>query len=809
MSATRGEPGHLQPQPHVQLDAAASGQAKVYQAGRDQIVHQTTVQSKQTLRSVTELAALPRLVNVPLHTGVFVGRDDELAAMEAALRAGGNVVVAAVHGLGGVGKSTLAARYALTRAQDHGAGFNPVWWITAESAAAVQAGLADLAIALQPELATALPVEALAQRATAWLAAHDGWLLVLDNVIEPADVAPLLERIRSGQVLVTSRLSEGWHRLGARILRLDVLSDPEAVVLLTHIVASRLLSHSGPNANESENLDGANELVQELGGLPLAIEQAAAYLHQNRLSPRAYLRLLGEHPAVMYDQVAHGSDAERTIASIWRITLNRLAEVPLAGQLLRILAWYGADAIPRTLLDGLDISAPELLQGLGSLAAYNMISLDKTGITVHRLVQAVARTSDGSDPHRQGRDIDAAREQATILLNCSLPEEPEHPSGWSTWRMLLPHITALTGHATATADTSNTAQLLSETGRFLSNQGAITPAINSLRRATTAYQRTLGSDHSTTLTSLDHLATVYRAAGNLSQAIQLYKSTLCDRERVLGEKHPDTLTSRNNLAGAYEAAGNLNRAIPLYQSALRDRKRTLGNDHPATLASHNNLAGAFQAAGDTVRAILMFEATLADCERVLGNDHPYTLSSRNNLAGAYWMAGDLISAILMFEATLAHCERVLGNDHPDTIASRNNLAGAYQTMDDLDRAIPLFETALADCERVLGSDHPHTLSSRHNLASAYDAAGDPDRAISLSEVVLADCERVLGEDHLSTLTSRNNLAAVYEIAGDPGRAISLYEVALAECERVLGRKHSLTKTVRTNLELLIRSSGGL
>ncbi|SDM57752.1 NB-ARC domain-containing protein [Nonomuraea jiangxiensis] len=327
------------------------------------------------------VAAPLRLVNLPRRRRTFVGRGDELAELEAALRGGGEVVVVAVHGLGGVGKSTLAAHYALMQATSRDdERLNPVWWITADSGPALEAGLAGLAVALQPELATVMPLEALAARATAWLAAHEGWLLVLDNVVEAADVRPMLERTLTGQVLVTSRLSEGWHGLDARLLQLKVLDEPEAIELLARIAAPPLAADAVPaqaGQGLTEDLDGAAALVRELGFLPLAVEQAGAYQHQTRLTPHAYLGLLKHQPAVMYDRAARGANAERTIARIWRLTLDRLADVPLAGPVLRVLAWYGAEPLPRTLLESLNAGMAEVQHALGELAAYNMITLNR------------------------------------------------------------------------------------------------------------------------------------------------------------------------------------------------------------------------------------------------------------------------------------------------------------------------------------------------------------------------------------------------------------------------------------------------
>ncbi|MER7366338.1 tetratricopeptide repeat protein [Nonomuraea wenchangensis] len=774
--------------PVINLMATASGQGRVYQAGRDQTFHQAILQA-EALRPVDQVVAPPHLVNVPAQAQVFVSRDRELAALDQGLA--GTRAVVVVHGLGGIGKSTLAARYAAARAQ---AGINPVWWITADTPGAIEAGLAALAAGLQPELRAAAPLPVLAERATAWLAAHAGWLLVLDDVADPGDVRPLLERISAGQVLVTSRLAEGWHRLGANELRLDVLDEQEAIELL-----------AGISADGQPSADGAAELVRELGYLPLAVKQAAAYLHQARLSPRAYLGLLREQPAVMYDRTARGADAERTIARIWRLTLDRLADTPSAGQLLRVLAWYGAEPLPRTLLDSPDTDTPDVRHALDELAAYNMITLDGAAVIVHPLVQAVVRSFPDLFP---GADITNGLRRATELLDKAIP--PVYaPVQWPIWRMLVPHIAALAQHAQPETDSNITAHLFNQTGLFFMSQGAFALSIRYHQRALTAYARILTSDHPDTLTSRNNLASAYQSAGDLGRAIPLFEATLAERERVLGADHPDALASRNNLASAYQSAGDLGRAIPLFEATLAERERVLGADHPGTLTSRNNLAYAYESAGDLGRAIPLFEATLAERERVLGADHPDTLASRNNLASAYQSAGDLGRAIPLYEQTLADRERVLGGDHPDTLASRNNLAYAYESAGDLRRAIPLYERTLAERERVLGADHPDTLTSRNNLAYAYRAAGDLGRAISLSERTLEDCERVLGIDHPDTLASRNNLAGAYMSAGDLGRAIPLYEQTLADMERVLGAGHPSTLTSRNNLAGAYMSAGDL
>jgi tetratricopeptide (TPR) repeat protein/transcriptional regulator with XRE-family HTH domain len=519
-------------------------------------------------------------VNLPFRAqGSFVGRATELADLDAALASPGGV-----HGLGGIGKSTLAAHWASTRPSDRIA----TWWITADTRAGIDEGLARLAAALDPECA-GQSLEVLAERAVHWLAAHSGWLLILDNVTEAADIEPLLARARGGRFLITSRLAIGWHQITSSVLRLDVLELQEAVELL-----ARIASCDRPCAE----LDGASELCTELGCLPLAIEQAAAYMYQTGIRPRAYLELLAKYPAVMFGQAAESGDAERTIARIWRITLDRLTDTPLAGHLLRVLAWYAPESIPRAQLDSL-ADPPRLLQAIGRLAAYNLITTgDGRTLDVHRLVQAVARTSDPSDPHRQSADIQAALHQATRLLNAAVPDDLKQPAEWPAWRELMPHITALTNHAPDDTDTLTTAYLLTAMGLFLADQGAPARAIGLHKRALATLVRARGDDHPGTLSARNNLALAYQAAGDLGEAIQFSEQAVVKQERVLGREHRNTMASRNNLAMAYQAAGDLRRALDLLEQTLTDRERVLGKDSPDTLNSRNSLAFALRSAGD-------------------------------------------------------------------------------------------------------------------------------------------------------------------------------------------------------------------
>ncbi|MEU2425336.1 tetratricopeptide repeat protein [Streptomyces sp. NPDC007851] len=749
------------------------------------------------LQRAERVAAAPGTSNLPPRP-LCLGREEELAWLRRILidrREGAITQSGTVHGLGGVGKSTLALHYA----HRHRGDYTLIWWINAASPDEIETSLAGLTQQLVPDWTARAGRGAQVAWARQWLAWHPGWLLIHDNVDDPDDLAPYTGALHQGHHLATSRRTTGWPDT-APTLPLGNLHPDDATNLLCCLV----FKDTTPTAHQQAD---ARALAAELGYLPLAIKQAGAYLAQNRgISLDAYRRRLG----TKLHKTAHGLDAERTIARIWNVTLHALEQAdPLAVQVLHTAAWLAPDDIPHTLLTPPGTDPDDTAEAIGTLAAYSMITTTATTLSIHRLVQTVLRTPRTSDSlqqpqHLQGR---ASAEQA-VLRSLSPPPGRDNATD-SQWDTLAPHLVTLAATTLPGRPNIPLTHAYNTAALRLHRQGHTARTVPLLAATVAQREQILGDTHPNTLISRNNLAAAYEAAGDLARAIPLLEATLARCEQVLGDIHPNTLSSRNNLAAAYEAAGDLGRAIPLLEATLAQREQILGDTHPHTLTSRNNLAAAYRAAGDLGRAIPLYEATLAQCEQVLGDIHPNTLSSRISLAVAYEAAGDLGRAIPLLEATLVQCEQVLGDTHPDTLTSRNNLAAAYESAGDFERAIPLLEATLAQREQILGDTHPHTLTSRNNLAAAYRAAGALKRAIPLYEATLAQCEQILGDTHPHTLLSRSNLAAAYEAAGDLGRAIPLLEATLAQCEQILGDTHPHTLLSRSNLAATYRTAGDL
>jgi tetratricopeptide (TPR) repeat protein len=723
---------------------AAGERAIGAQRIRDAYTGDLNVLPAEALHAPNKVTAAPGTSNLPPAT-LCLGRDEELTWLRRILTGRGEGAITqsgAVHGLGGIGKSTLALRYA----HRHRSDYTLIWWINAASPDEIETSLTELTKALVPDWAASAERGPQVSWARQWLAWHRGWLLIYDNVEDPADLAPYTGALHQGHHLATSRRSTGWPD-NAATLPLGNLDPDDATTLLCHLV----FKDTGLTPQQKVN---ARALVADLGCLPLAVKQAGAYLAQNRgVSLDGYRRRLG----TKLSRTAHGMDAERTIARVWNVTLQVLEdEHPLAVEVLHTAAWLAPDDIPYTLLTPADADPDDIAEAIGTLAAYSMVTDTGTAVTIHRLVQTVLRTAQPADNTRPPRHLQgrSRAEQAVLHHLAPLPGQDTTDSQWDTH---TPHLVTL---------------------------AATTPPGHHNARLTDAYATAANRLH-------------YQ--GDAARTIPLLEATLAQREQVLGDTHPDTLTSRNNLAYAYQSAGDLGRAIPLFETNLTQYEQIRGDTHPDTLRGRNNLAYAYESAGDLGRALPLFETTLTQYEQVLGDTHPDTLTSRNNLACAYESAGDLGRAIPLYETTLAQREQVLGNTHPNTLRSRNNLAYAYESAGDLGRALPLYKTNLTQYEQILGDTHPDTLRSRNNLAYAYQSAGDLGRAIPLYETTLTQREQVLGDTHPDTLRSRNNLAYAYQSAGDLGRAIPLYETTLAQREQVLGNTHPATLTSRNNL----------
>jgi tetratricopeptide (TPR) repeat protein len=525
----------------------------------------------------------------------------------------------------------LAVEYA----HRHRSQFDTVWWVRAEQPATLVGDYADLAGALHlPGVGQAdQQLALLAVRR--WLEEHDRWLLVLDNAEGPdtstglqaplARLVDLLPRVLHGQLLVTSR-DASWEERGA-LAELEVFTPTEAVAFL--------LGRSG-----STDEVAAAEIGTLLGWLPLALEQAGAYIRETRLSLGDYLARLRSYPALT---VAKGRPRDRdptdTVATTWQVSLERVRPTAGAAVLLEVCGFLGPEAIPRELfarqLDPpaaeLDLLAQDpfaLDAAVAALRRFGLVKADEQMLTVHRLLQKVVR--DGLDPAGKAVRVGVA----VRLLERALPFGGRADPGlWPACARLLPHALAATGQAEGIGvEPLATASVLESAASYLHGRARYTDARPLFEHALAIREAHLGPDHPDTARSLSGLANVLHDQGDLDGAHPLFERTLAIREARLGPDHPHTAWSLDGLAAVLAAQGDLDGARRLHERALAIREARLGPDHSHTAESLDGLAAVLAAQGDLAGARRLHERALAIREARLGPDHPHTAESRRQLA---------------------------------------------------------------------------------------------------------------------------------------------------------------------------------
>jgi tetratricopeptide (TPR) repeat protein len=759
----------------------------------------------------------------------FTGRDDELVALHRALRADRpTAAIQVITGLGGIGKSRLAVEYAYR----YSAAYDLVWLIRAEDPATLHSDYAELAQALGlPSDKDDQAVASLRQE----LRRRQNWLLVFDNAEEPDDIYRLLPDRHPGHVLITTRRQEWPH---AETRRLGVLPVPSAV---------EYLQRRGKVADAAI----AAELADALGRLPLMLAQAGSVIADG-MPASDYLGLLREQAPELFAEGRTG-DGHVTIASTWRVSLERLADrSPSAVALFQFASFLNADAIPLARLHASTGMPAELADALTSpfqltkaTRALSEYSLAETGdglLSVHRMVQAVTRAELGEDEPFWCK-------VALTTTSAAFPLDVDNPKAWDACEALLPHALTCAEHAIRlNADATATVELLNRTAEYLLARGRIDLADPVISQALGVVEA-LNHDDLVVLSCRNTYGKVLLARGDLPAARTAQEGVYKARTDILGPRDPGTLRAGRDLvevlyrqgylidarrlqdglvdaftsvlgeddletitARAYQAtlmreAGQYARARAIEEQVIAVRSRVLGPEHPHTLNARGNLAATLAELGQLASARTIYEQLAEDAGRVLGAEHPYTLYARGNLAATLRELGQPANARAIYEQLIEATTRLLGPEHPTTLNARGSLALTLRELGQLANARAIYEQLIEATTRLLGPENPTTLNVRGSLAATLAELGRLANARTLYEQLVVDCGRVLGPLHLGTLTARGSLAATQCELGQLANACASYERLVEDSSRALGPEHPTTLRSLGSLAGTLRELG--
>ncbi|GLW24335.1 ATP-binding protein [Microbispora amethystogenes] len=761
----------------------------------------------------------------------FMGRDDTLADLYRALRAGRPTsAVQVITGLGGLGKTQVAVEYA----SRHGVAYDLVWWVRAEDPTALRGDYVELATEL------GLPFEQDDQAIAALrqsLRRRKNWLLIFDNAEDPDELLPLLPERHAGHVLITSRRSEWPH---AEFRRLDVLSIPAAVEYLRRW-------------GGVSTADTARNLAEALGCLPLALAQAASVIADGMAATDYLSQLQKQSPELFIKGRSGNGNHQETIASTWRVSFDRLADQSSAAvALFRLAAFLGAEAIPLDRIVPVPGMPAELAEALTdpfrrteATQALREYSLAKTGdglMSIHRMVQAVTRTELAADESRWAG-------LALATMSTAFPNEVRDPVSWPTCETMLAHALSSAQHARRLrVDITDTIDLLDRVARYLLARGRSDHAAVVLEDALTSakqlpsdtleylrcrntqgllllnrgdhygarqaqeevYQariRQLGENDVDTLRAGRDLVEALYRLGQWAQATQLQNRLVEAFTAVLGADNLETVTASAYQATLLHSAGQYRQARMLEERVLEARRRLLGDEHLDTLMAIANLGATLHAQGEYDRARALAEEVLDARRRLLGDEHPHTLNAIANLGAALHAQGEYDRARALAEQVLDARRRLLGDEHPETLNAVVGLGAALHAQGEYDRARALAEQVLDARRRLLGDEHPEALTAIANLATTLRSQGEYDRARALAEEVLDARSRILGDEHPHTLNAIANLGATLHAQGEYDRARALAEQVLDARRRLLGDEHPHTLSAIVSLGAALHAQG--
>ncbi|MEV7273289.1 FxSxx-COOH system tetratricopeptide repeat protein [Streptomyces bacillaris] len=745
---------------------------------------------------------VPRIWNVPPRNPGFTGRSLVLERMRDQLGGGMAVVLPqpqTLYGLGGVGKTQVALEYVHRFMAD----YDLVWWISSEQSDDVVASLAELAVRLGAQGGE--DMAAASQEAVDLLrrgVPSDRWLLVFDNADDPETLRRHFPQGGSGHILVTSR-NQSWSQHGDA-LPVDVFLREESV---------EHLQRRAPGLSDED----ADQVATAVGDLPLAVEQAAAWIAETATPIDTYLEQLARQaPQVL--ALNQPAGYPEPVAATWNISIARLKErSPAAVRLLQLCAFFAPEPISANLLYSkemiealkpYDSSLQEKLvlgRVIREIGRFALAKVDQVSnsIQVHRLVQAVIKAQLSEEEQREARHV------VHRILAGARPDDDEpidNPETWPRFATIWPHL----GPSDARhCKEPETRRLLIDRVRYLWKRGDVRTAWTLGEELRQTWLEMLGERDLQYLYLCFHLSNILRTRGRYVEAKELDEFTLDRQREVLGPEHPHTYMTTSSLAIDLGLLGDYERAIELATEAHEGFGQIFHDSHPRTLAAANNLALNLRSIGQYARAREIDQDVYDRRTEVLGAKHPYSLSSAMNLARDLREVGRYEDSVGLLSRTYESFKETLGRTYPTTLSAAKSLAVSLRRAGRLEDARRLTVATRARYKAKYTSANPDSLACDLNLAADLFAAGEAVEARDTAQEVVDQYMKVPGEKHPYTLAAQNNLGVYLSGTGEAERAEQILTLVVASMRERFGREHPNTLFCVMNLANATADRGDL
>ncbi|KAL1843463.1 hypothetical protein VTJ49DRAFT_1573 [Mycothermus thermophilus] len=757
------------------------------------------------LTAVTPCHMVPGLLSE-----AFVGRGPEIEWLRDTLqpeqdeRLGMRV---GIHGMTGMGKTQLMLKYEA----EYRSCYSTQLFLSAPSKKNFQDSLQDVLEALDLPQRDKPDLSAKILGLHNWLLQSQNWLLLIDNVDnESVDlILQLLAPGAPGHVIVTSQ-------------------EPP-----TNEAVEIFIKHAGIAA-DAENKSVATEIVQALGFLPHAIEQAASYTRVNWLSPEAFLDRYQETPDEIlewdkdYDEKLLVFDSLEkwhpdALAILKAFSLLETESIPVFDE------WQRADWTPgfsNVLLSDIFSDRVRRERAIAKLCDLSLVRRmsDQRLLWMHDLTRTTARRL--IPPW----DMKAWVNEILKVVYHMMPvkESTAEDRGWVD--TCLPFAMGLLRKVELEFQTDEYACLLALCAVCNLRHDAWGLSQEQFEAALPEYAKYLGLEHPRTLTLMHNHAWAVRNRGNVKTGEAIFRRTWELRSKAVGPGAPETLSALNDLAETIERAGRLKEAEAMFKALWEGYRESTGEGSQETLAAGHNYALCFHNQGRLREAAEVYRDVLSRSAKERVPRDEGTLKTMANYAATLDQDGRSDEASDMYHRALVGYTEILGVNHRLTLRLRVNIASLlkqqgrfkdaeFELLQCVEKAMSLWEIAGVETMAYL-YDMGEVWQAKGDLCKARDAyktvvdavkgemighplvprwidswstaereMGHLTLALEKSKLAYELFEGQLGWYDPYTLVAANDYAEALQALGEYPQAWGLYTRCLGSFSSLLGKDH--------------------